>query len=121
MRPLLLDLFCGAGGAAMGYHRAGFDVIGVDIEDQPHYPFTFLKVDAIEYMRGMVLRLERESLRHPGEFADAIHASPPCQFYSDMSACRPSRAYARIAATNRPPVGHGECRRLTAFEPIVTV
>jgi DNA (cytosine-5)-methyltransferase 1 len=86
MRPLLLDLFCGAGGAAMGYHRAGFDVIGVDIEDQPHYPFTFLKVDAIEYMRGMVLRLERESLRH------AIHASPPCQFYSDMSACRPGLA-----------------------------
>ena len=30
-RPRLLDLFCGAGGAAMGYHRAGFEVVGVDL------------------------------------------------------------------------------------------
>jgi hypothetical protein len=66
-RPKLLDLFCCAGGAAMGYHRAGFDVTGVDIAPRPNYPFTFVQGDAIEYAR-----------EHGNEF-DAIHASPPCQ------------------------------------------
>ena len=67
----LLDLFCGAGGAGMGYHRAGFDeVVGVDIAPQKNYPFEFVQGDALEYV-----------LEHGGEF-DAIHASPPCQGYS---------------------------------------
>lgn len=48
-RPRLLDLFCGAGGAAMGYNMAGFEVIGVDNTKQPHYPFHFIKADAVEY------------------------------------------------------------------------
>ena len=69
-RPKLLDLFCGGGGAAMGYYRAGFEVVGVDIEPQKHYPFTFVQSDALEYVAG-----------HGAEF-DALHASPPCQAYS---------------------------------------
>lgn len=70
--PRLLDLFCGAGGAAMGYHRAGFEVIGVDIKPQPHYPFEFHQEDALT-----VLRSGRSWFRLMG--FDAIHASPPCQ------------------------------------------
>jgi DNA (cytosine-5)-methyltransferase 1 len=71
-RPRLLDLFCGAGGAAMGYHRAGFEVVGVDINPQPHYPFTFVQGDAMEYMR----------LPRWWAGFDVIHASPPCQAYT---------------------------------------
>lgn len=70
----LLDLFCGAGGAAMGYHRAGFDhIVGVDIEPQPHYPFEFVQRDAL-YMR----RIFDDSW-------DLVHASPPCQRFSDLA------------------------------------
>ncbi|HEY9371506.1 DNA cytosine methyltransferase [Streptomyces sp.] len=80
MRPRLLDLFCGAGGAAMGYHRAGFDVVGVDIEPQLNYPFEFIRADALEYIE-----------EHGHEF-DAVHASPPCQFYSAMTSAWPGLA-----------------------------
>jgi len=71
MRPVLLDLFCCEGGAGMGYSRAGFRVIGVDINPQPLYPFEFIQADALAY----VSRIDELTLR----FA-AIHASPPCQF-----------------------------------------
>jgi DNA (cytosine-5)-methyltransferase 1 len=76
MRPRLLDLFCGAGGAGEGYHRAGFDVVGVDINPQPNYPFTFVRAD--------VMRVFWEGFWILGGISDfdAIHASPPCQAYS---------------------------------------
>lgn len=73
MRPLLLDLFCGSGGAGMGYHRAGFEVVGVDINPQPDYPFDFHQGDALELLA-----------RWGGAF-DVIHASPPCQASSALT------------------------------------
>ena len=75
---MLLDLYCGAGGAAMGYHRAGFDVAGVDIHPQPNYPFWFIQADALEYLT---------TLNEPEQW-DAIHASPPCQAYTNAQRIR---------------------------------
>lgn len=66
-RPLILDAFCCAGGGAVGYHRAGFEVVGVDINPQPDYPFTFHQGDAISF------------IAEHGHMFDLIHASPPCQ------------------------------------------
>ncbi|MGW4739007.1 DNA methylase [Nocardia xishanensis] len=88
-RPRLLDLYCCAGGAAMGYHRAGFDVVGVDIIHQPRYPFTFHRADAIEFLTA-----------HGHEF-DAIHASPPCQRYSSLHALSPDSEYPDLVAATR--------------------
>lgn len=85
VRPRLLDLFCGAGGAGMGYHRAGFDVVGVDIDPQPRYPFEFHQADAMTY---------------PLEGFDVIHASPPCQAYS-ITKHTHSKAHPDLVAPTR--------------------
>lgn len=74
VKPRLLDLFCGAGGASRGYADAGFEVVGVDITDQPRYPYELIIADALE-----------EVLTDFTEF-DAVHASPPCQGYSTQTA-----------------------------------
>ena len=83
-RPRLLDLFCGAGGSAVGYHRAGFDVVGVDIEPQKNYPFEVVQDDAL-----LVLQMWERHDRAWGPF-DAIHASPPCQAYSTTASLHDS-------------------------------
>lgn len=91
-RPRLLDLFCCAGGAGMGYHRAGFDVYGVDIVPRENYPFAFHHRDAIEAM-NILLEDGALTFTHPDgrqetltldDFA-AVHASPPCQAKTTMS------------------------------------
>lgn len=65
--PRLLDLFCGGGGAGVGYRRAGFEVVGVDVRDVGElYPFAFVQADALAMDPGLW-------------GVDAVHASPPCQ------------------------------------------
>lgn len=88
--PWLLDLYCGAGGAGVGYWRAGFNVVGVDIVKQPRYPFTFVQADALDVLRGQI------SLGFP--FV-AVHASPPCECYSKTQRIRDYDYPALIAPT----------------------
>jgi DNA (cytosine-5)-methyltransferase 1 len=83
----LLDLFCGAGGAAVGYSRAGFDeIVGVDIKPQPRYPFEFVQADALAY---------------PLDGFDAIHASPPCQRFTAMRTMYNAKEHADLLTPTR--------------------
>lgn len=72
-RPRLLDLYCCQGGAAMGYYLAGFDVVGIDVNPQPRYPFEFHQGDALEYLT-----------EHGHEF-DVWHGSPPCRDHTALT------------------------------------
>jgi len=74
----LLDLFCCAGGAAVGYERAGFEVVGVDIKPQPNYPFEFIQADCLRLDPAFVASF------------DAVHASPPCQWFSRTHGMAPA-------------------------------
>ncbi|MET7756600.1 DNA methylase [Streptomyces sp. NPDC005389] len=71
-RPLLLDLFCCAGGAGTGYRRAGFDVVGVDIRPRTAYPFAFVQADALDFLADLIASGEIERFAF-------VHTSPPCQ------------------------------------------
>ena len=85
MKPKLLDLFCCQGGAGMGYHRAGFDVVGVDISPQPRYPFEFIQADVVETLRRLMdgRVIEVSGRGYALEDFAAIHASPPCQAFTN--------------------------------------
>lgn len=85
-RPRLLDLYCGAGGAGMGYHRAGFEVVGVDIKEQPDYPFEFHQADALDF---------------PLDGFDVIHGSPPCHDHSALSAVDDGSGWLLAATVGR--------------------
>ncbi len=80
----------------MGYHRAGFDVVGVDIEPQPHFPFEFHQGDALAFLRDW-----SEYAPPFGLPFDAIHASPPCQGYSRTARLHPERDYPKLIETCR--------------------
>ena len=91
VRPRLLDLFCGAGGAAMGYHRAGFEVVGVDIEVQLDYPFEFYRSDAMTF---------------PLDGFDVVHASPPCQASCALTkGTNKGREYPQLIPATRARLG----------------
>lgn len=82
MKPRLLDLFCCAGGAARGYADAGFEVVGVDIDPQPNYPFEFVQMDAMSLLPEFIRSAN----------IDAVHASPPCPHYSFATKFHPGAA-----------------------------
>jgi len=100
VRPRILDLFCCAGGAGMGYHQAGFDVVGVDKVRRARYPFTFIQADVLDLTPEFVASF------------DAIHASPPCQAHTSMKTMPDAREHvdlipqtrAMLRASGRPYV-----------------
>ena len=104
-KPRLLDLFCGAGGCSVGYTHAGFDVVGVDLDVQPRYPF-------FEIIQGDALAV-LDDLDYVRSF-DAVHASPPCQLYTVAGTIHGREAYnypdlvepvrKRLEASGRPYV-----------------
>lgn len=81
-RPRLLDLFCGGGGCSVGYHRAGFEVVGVDIMPQSNFPFEFIQLDALwalDVLIGGGSICPSDTTRYWLKDFAAIHASPPCK------------------------------------------
>ena len=88
--PTVLDLFSGDGGAGEGYRRAGFTVVGVDIEPHSYPVGRFIQADVMIEVQDILLEVQ----------PDAIHASPPCQGYSTMTGAARSR-HARLISPVR--------------------
>lgn len=95
MKPVLFDLFCGAGGAGKGYQEMGFDIVGFDIEDHPNYPGIFHIADAMD-----VLIEVSETGSWNGITPQAIHTSPPCQAYA-QGGLREKSKFPRLIAPVR--------------------
>lgn len=89
-RPLLLDMYACAGGAAMGYSRAGFDVIGVDIQRRKSYPFECIEAD--------VLTLDPKWI---ADNFDAVHASPPCQAHTALKTMHNAKVHSDLIEPTR--------------------
>lgn len=102
----LLDLFCSAGGAGMGYAQAGFEVVGVDIRPQPRYPFEFIQADVLSLDPAWIA-----SSFH------AVHASPPCQAHTSMKTMHNARAHADLVAPTRELLN--SCQLTYAIENVV--
>lgn len=92
----LLDLYSCAGGAAKGYADAGFEVVGVDLDPQPNYPYEFHQADAISFVR-----------EHGHEF-DVIHASPPCQAFSRTKTLHDNEHPDLVALTRHALIASGK-------------
>lgn len=90
-RPVLIDLFCGAGGAARGYHDAGFDVIGVDINPMPRYPYRFIQGDALTVLAGLPT-------------ADAYHLSAPCHDHTYLRSLSGLNGTGHLLADSRAAI-----------------
>ena len=120
MKPRLLDLFCGAGGASMGYHRAGFAPYGIDNKPQSHYPFPFLQMDALEVMdrllRGEGLTFSNGETLYLSDFV-AYHASPPCEKYSVC--VHPSKDWRKLQQRNPDLIDVTRQRLLAVGKPFV--
>lgn len=79
-KPLLIDLFCKQGGMSKGYYDAGFDVLGIDAEPQPNYPFDFIQADVFKIWDKL-----------PHDRAAAYSGSPPCQEFTQLKSLAVAR------------------------------